>query len=334
MTAADAWRRPVRGGDRGLRRRLTGHSTAGLVAGPVPQAPRSAACTTAARAELVDVARRIYAQAVGGRNAAAARRRIERSHTLAVRRRRPATRRAIRAALRPLLKHQITRIDITARTAARSPATGRPPPTGRCAARCGSAPGRWAATSWPSVASATSSSDHPRADRRDRPLPGGRRGRAAAAVALPATTFPGRPRDDRRDAAHTCPPACAARRRPTRVRPRSGSSRGGCSPPSSAAPARSRAIRHAEKDPAFLAAVKAGDPAAVRAAIVGFFKDKHFHIVRGRVWNAARPGQRRRRAVRAQPGDRDDPRRRGASCSRSRTTPATSSSCIASPVPT
>jgi hypothetical protein len=46
-----------------------------------------------------------------------------------------------------------------------------------------------------------------------------------------------------------------------------------------------RAIRHAEKDPAFRAAVVAGDPAAVRAAVVGFFKDKHFHIVRGRVWS-------------------------------------------------
>ncbi|MCW2985764.1 MAG: hypothetical protein JWR63_3334, partial [Conexibacter sp.] len=49
-----------------------------------------------------------------------------------------------------------------------------------------------------------------------------------------------------------------------------------------------RAIRHAEKDPAFRAAVAAGDPAAVRAAIVGFFQDKLFHIVRVRAWNGAR----------------------------------------------
>src|SRR5437868_2084964 len=78
---------------------------------PVPHAQPSAACTAAARGELVAVARRIYAQAAGGRNTAAARRRITRSRALA-----SAVgaddAAATRAALAPLIKHQITRAEI------------------------------------------------------------------------------------------------------------------------------------------------------------------------------------------------------------------------------
>ena len=43
-------------------------------------------------------------------------------------------------------------------------------------------------------------------------------------------------------------------------------------------------MHHAAIDPAFRSAVAAGDPAAVRAAIVGLFRNNRFHIVRVRAW--------------------------------------------------
>ena len=96
-----------------------GASTTAVTSSPVASTA-AAPCAGVAHAELVAVARRIYAQGAHGRNEVSAVRRLARSSSLgrAVAARDP---RAVRAALAPLLKHQITRIDVTAgaRTLAR-----------------------------------------------------------------------------------------------------------------------------------------------------------------------------------------------------------------------
>jgi hypothetical protein len=48
------------------------------------------------------------------------------------------------------------------------------------------------------------------------------------------------------------------------------------------------ALRHAAKNVAFRRAIASGNAAAARAAIVGFFRDSRFHIVRVRAWSASR----------------------------------------------
>jgi hypothetical protein len=53
-------------------------------------------------------------------------------------------------------------------------------------------------------------------------------------------------------------------------------------------PAVARTLRDAAVDPAFRSAVVAGNPAAVRAAIVGLFRDRALHIVRVRAWRGPR----------------------------------------------
>jgi hypothetical protein len=49
-----------------------------------------------------------------------------------------------------------------------------------------------------------------------------------------------------------------------------------------------RTVKRVADDAAFKRAVAASDPAAVRAAIVGFFRDFNFHIVRVRAWKGPR----------------------------------------------
>ena len=99
-----------------------------------------------------------------------------------------------------------------------------------------------------------------------------------------------------------------------------------------------RTLRHAAADPAFRSAIAAGDPAALRAAIVGLFRDNHFHIVRVRAWRGAQliddvggpyvlSPATGTIAARGAPSP-------AASCSPSRTTPGSSSSSTASPAPT
>lgn len=251
---------------------------------PVPQTSTSAACTTAARTELVTIARRIYAQASTGRNAAAAPRRIERSQRLAVAVA-AGDAAATRAELAPLLKHQITRIVITGadgRTLAHHGATAAYGPV-RGTLRLGAVPvGRYvlAVSRQRDFASLvgelTGATARFRTAAADAP---------AADVALPATAFPDSPATIAVRLPHVPGVVCGPTAADTRAATVGLVARRLLDAEQRGAGAH-RAIRHAEKDPAFRAAVTAADPAAVRAAIVGFFKDKHFHIVRGRVWNA------------------------------------------------
>jgi hypothetical protein len=250
---------------------------------PVPRAPASAACTAATRAELVDVARRIYAQADTGRLAAAATRRIARSRPLAQAvAAGDAT--ATRAALQPLLKHQITRIDIAGAhgslthygtTAAYGPVRGAIRLDGRPVGSYVLAVSRQRdfASLVHQLTGATATF-HTRSS-------------APTGASLAATTFPaGRavialalPRVP----ATVCGPTAADTRAATvglvASRLLDAEEHGASA---------HRAIVHAERDPAFAAAVAAGDPAGVRAAIVSFFDDKRFHIVRGRAWSGSR----------------------------------------------
>src|SRR5438876_3359411 len=100
---------------------LPGAAAAGGATAPQP----AASCAATGRGELVAIARRIYGQAVHGRNEVAAVRRLHRSAALtrAVAARNP---RAVRAALKPLIHDRIVRIDISA--------------GGRMLAKVGSAP--------------------------------------------------------------------------------------------------------------------------------------------------------------------------------------------------
>jgi hypothetical protein len=261
---------------------LATHAAPQESSAPVPRAASSTACTRAARAELVDIARRIYAQAAGGRNTAAATRRVQRSRALAlaVAARDPA---ATRAALRPLIKHQITRIEITAghRTLARygtTPAYG--PSSGTL--RLGGRPvGRYVLAV---------------SRRRDfsglvRELTGATAAfHSAAAPAagpvLPATLFP----HGRAVLTLTLPSAPAGVCGPTAADTRAavaGTVATRLLDAETRGAGARRAIRMAERNPAFRAAVASGDPRALRAAIIGFFRDKRFHIVRVRAWNRA-----------------------------------------------
>jgi hypothetical protein len=241
----------------------------------------SVACAATVRAQLVTVARRIYAQAAGGRNATAARRRIVRSTALAraVAAADPA---ATRAALQPLLKHQITRIEIRhgVRLLARYGTTPAYGPVRGVLELQGRAVGRYvlAVSRDADFAGLVHELTGARATFRSGTVTG-------AAPALPATAFP------RGHATIALAPPrlpdglCGPTPADTRAATVGWVARNLLEAETSGAGAR-RAVRHAEKDPAFRAAVAAADPAAVRAAIVGFFDDKHFHVVRGRVWNA------------------------------------------------
>ena len=53
-------------------------------------------------------------------------------------------------------------------------------------------------------------------------------------------------------------------------------------------PSAQMALRHAAKTRAFVRAIAAGDPVALRSAIIGFFRDSRFHIVRVRAWKGSR----------------------------------------------
>jgi len=72
----------------------------------------STSCATAARAEIVAVAHRIYQQAVSGRNEVSAVARLRRSTALA-NAVSSGNAGAIRAALGPVMHHRIVRIDIS-----------------------------------------------------------------------------------------------------------------------------------------------------------------------------------------------------------------------------
>jgi hypothetical protein len=256
-----------------------GHAALSM-APPRASAPTGTACPAIARAELTTVARRIYRQAVDGRNEAAATRRIAHAPALAsaVAAHDPA---ATRRALAPLLKHQITRIVVTdghralasaGRAPAYAPARGPIVAGGRVVGRYVLSVGEQAAYTGLTRTLTGASARFARAA-------------APGAAAFPATVFP----RGRRVVSLRLPAVprsvCAPTVADTRLAVMGLVARHVLAAEQHSASVR-RALRHAEADPAFRAAVAAGDPAATRAAIIGFFRDDRFHIVRVRAWNA------------------------------------------------
>jgi hypothetical protein len=239
-------------------------------------------CQQVERSELVAVAHRIYAQAVSGRNETAAVARIQASAPLAgaVAAGNPH---AVSAALAPLLKNQIVRIDISGggRTLATAGSAAAYAPV-RGAIRFG---GRVVGQYVLSVGD----------ERAFTGITGGLTGATVAfarnpaksATTFPATTFPsGRtfvslalPRQTRA--------VCGATAADTRLNT-IGSVAQNLMNSEMHGSAAKQTLRHAAGNAAFRRAIAAGDPAAVWNAIVGFFRDSRFHIVRVRAWRGTR----------------------------------------------
>ena len=245
-----------------------------------PSHPQSAAaCAATARAELVRVAHRIYDQAVSGRNEVAAVARIHRSAKLAraVAARDPL---AVRAALKPLIKNRITRIDVSAggRTLARFGTVRAYAPVRGVVTDGGRVVGRYV----------LSVGDDRAFEAITEGLTGARvRFGGAAAASFPATLFPARRTIVALHVPVRPPVVCGSSAADTRAATIglvgqnliNAESRG---------PSAQQALSHAAATPAFRRAIAAGDPVAVRNAIIGFFRDSRFHIVRVRAWTDGR----------------------------------------------
>jgi hypothetical protein len=233
-------------------------------------------CSATVRSELIAVARRIYAQAAAGPNEVAAVARLHRSSALAraVVARDP---RAIRAALGPVIHDRIVRIDISA--------------GGRTLVRIGTAPafapvrGLIGAGAGGYVLSV---GDQRSFEAITRGLTGAAvRFGGSGGISFPAQTFPGT-----RTSVHLALPAqprvvCGASAADTRASTIGLVGRNLIDAETRDASAQI-ALRHAANNAAFRRAIASGDPAAMRAAIIGFFRDSRFHIVRVRAWNGAR----------------------------------------------
>jgi hypothetical protein len=241
-------------------------------------ASASPACTATVHAELARVAHRVYEQAVDGRNETAARKRLARSRPLAAAVA-AGDARAARAALRPLLRHQITRIEITragrtlvshGHTAAYAPTRGRIVAGGRVVGRY--------------VMAVSSISSY-------RGLVGGLTGAtihfgrpAAGETSLRATRYPSGHTRIALGFPAASPSLCGATAADTKLNTIGLVARNVMQDEASS-PATARTVRRVANDPAFRRAVATQDPVALRAAIVGFFRDERFHIVRVRAWS-------------------------------------------------
>jgi hypothetical protein len=233
------------------------------------------ACATTARAEIISVARRIYNQAVSGRNEVAAVARIQRSAALA---RAVAARdpRAVRTALAPLIHHRITRIEIFA--------------GGRTLARVGTvpayAPVRGVIAGGAGRYVLSVGDDHA--------FEAITRGLTGATVhfggtggaSFPAMTFPSHRTTVQLGLPAQPPVTCGATAADTRAATIGLVGRNLIRAEAQGATAQ-LALKHAAKTPAFRRAIASGSPAAVRAAIIGFFRDSRFHIVRVRAWKGS-----------------------------------------------
>ena len=258
------------------------------VTSPRPSSSAAAAsCASVAHAELVGVARRIYDQAAHGRNEVSAVRRLGRSSLLAhaVAARDP---RAVRAALAPLLKHQITRIQVTAGA--------------RTLARIGSAPA-YAPVSGTIRSGGRVVGHYVLAVSDERAFVGlarsliganarfvratGPASASASGASIKAMLFPSR-RATISLALPSLPPSlCGATPVETRLNAIAYAARNLMQGEAHGS-AVARTLHRAAVDPAFRSAVVAGDPVALRAAIVGLFRDHRFHIVRVRAWQGTR----------------------------------------------
>lgn len=246
----------------------------------------SAACRHDAHAELEQIAQRIYAQGSAGRNSAAAVRRIGDSRALATAVA-ASDRAAVRTTLRPLIKNQITRIEIRDAAGRRlagygtaqayAPVRGSIVDGGRIVGSyvlsvsnrsafislvrgltgisASFHPGAAAATSGPAQQHVFAATDFPR-------------GAATIALRLPPV------------AADLCGPTAADTRLLTigwvGQRLVADEEHG---------PAALRTIDHAQRNRAFRAAIKAHDGSALWNAIVHFFRDSRYHVVRVRAWD-------------------------------------------------
>ncbi len=257
---------------------LAACGTAPLRAAATP--PGSRACRAVVDAELTAVARRAYAQAASGRNAVSARRRLGRSTALAVAVAR-GDGRAVRRALVPLLRHQIIRIDVLAkgRTLAR---VGHKPsyaPVRGVIGLRGHVVGRYvlAVSDDRAFAGLAHTLTGATVHFARRPRPG--------AVALAAMAYPSGATTISLAMPPTARSLCGPSAAATRLNTIALAARRLMDAEAAGAGARA-AVRHAEADPAFRRAVAARDPAALRRAIIGFFGDKRFHIVRVRATTA------------------------------------------------
>ena len=244
------------------------------VAAPAPAPAPPPSCSAAVDGELRAIARRIYAQATGGREVAAVRRRLGASAALAAAVARGDAA-ATLAALRPLEKNQIRRIIITrgvhvlvdaGRTRALAPvhglvrdAAGRP--VGRYVVAVNSEAG---------IAGVTASFTGARV------VIGAH---VHAPVSVAATAWPAGPLRiglwPAAPSASTCGPTAAA----TRAAVVEQAGRRLFADESGGAAAR-HVLHHVALDPGFQRAVATRDPAALRAAIVRFFQDRTLHVVR------------------------------------------------------
>jgi hypothetical protein len=249
-------------------------SNASNASTPIPVAGGS--CAQTVDATLQGVAARIYTQAASGRNVLSSRRRLARSASLAaaVKAGSPA---ATRAALRPLLKAQIHRIEIVSR--------------GRVLARYGTSPalapvhgtlaggaGRYtmAVATDAAIAGVTQAVTGEKVSITRGTVPG----------ALHATAFPHgalsialvRPAA----AASTCGADGAST-----VTDTIGAVAERLLHAEAAGQATARVLRHVARDRGFQAAVAQDDPAALRRAIIRFFRTRWLHVVRIRATTAS-----------------------------------------------
>jgi hypothetical protein len=243
----------------------------------------SADCATTAQTELTTIVHRIYDQAVHGRNETSAVRRIDDSAALA-RAVAGGNTGTVRTTLAKLIKSQITRIAIST-------------PKGTIA-KMGSIPsygpvsgpisfgGRIVGHYVLSVAS------DPSFESLVHKLTGGsakfvRGGSSASSQSFAATLFPAR------SAAIALslptPPAsvCAATPADTQLQTIGLVARNVLNQEVHSREA-SATLRYVESSAAFRTAVAAGNAAAVKQAIVGFFRFPRFHIVRVRAWKGSR----------------------------------------------
>jgi hypothetical protein len=243
-------------------------------------------CGDVVATTLRAIARRIYAQAAHGANVRAALRRLHGSTALAAAVRRGDAA-ATRAAVIPLLKHQIHRIIITRGPRVLATIHGAPalaPVHGILRDAAGVPVGRFvlAVADQAAIARITQTLTGARVtlSATSTPAPAGTR-----TVSYAATAFP----RGRLHVGLTIGAPVLQRCGPT-VRATVAATVGAVGErlahAESGGPAVVRVLRHVATDPGFRAAVADDDPAALRTAIVRFFRTRSLHVVRVRATTA------------------------------------------------
>ncbi len=254
-------------------------------AGAPPGAAGSAipaTCAADAQAELTTVIHRIYNQALHGREEASAVKRITRSTTLAraVASGRPS---AVRAALIPLIKNQITRINVSSSngTTIRIGSVPSYAPAGGPITLHGRVVGSYVLSVGNDAAFV--SLVHSVTTGTVRFVVGG----APTVGSFPVATFPSGHAIVEIVLRDPPPWVCGATTADTQFRTTAFVARNVMNGESHSHQV-TLTLRYAAQNTAFREAIAAGNPAAVRAAIIGFFRNSHFHIVRVRTWKGGR----------------------------------------------